>query len=47
VTSRRLEIQPEPTDAERRAIEIALAAERQAAARQPAGWLDAPDDGEM
>jgi hypothetical protein len=43
VSERRLEITPEPTAQERRAIEIAL--ERLADPRppQPAGWLD--DDG--
>ena len=42
MSERRLEITPEPTARERRAIELALALERSAEPRppQPAAWLD-------
>jgi hypothetical protein len=46
VSERRLEITPEPTAQERRAIELAL--ERSAAPRppRPAAWLDGDGTGE-
>jgi len=46
VSERRLEITPEPTAQERRAIELAL--ERSADPRppQPAAWLDGDGPGE-
>jgi hypothetical protein len=46
VSERRIEITPEPTAQERRAIEIALERSAQPAPAQPAGWLDGDGPGE-
>jgi hypothetical protein len=48
VSERRIEITPEPTAQERRAIELALALERSAEPRppRPAAWLDGDGAGE-
>jgi hypothetical protein len=48
VSERRLEITPEPTAQERRAIELALALERSAAPRppRPVAWRDGDGPGE-
>jgi hypothetical protein len=46
VSGRRVEIVPEPTEAERRAIEIALERGDEPRPPRPAGWLeDGGDDG--
>jgi hypothetical protein len=46
VSERRLEITPEPTAQERRAIEIALERSADTRPSQPAGWLDDHGSGE-
>jgi hypothetical protein len=46
VSERRIEITPEPTAQERRAIEIALERSSQPQPPQPAGWLDGAGPGE-
>jgi hypothetical protein len=46
VSERRIEITPEPTPQERRAIELALERAAQPRPPQPAGWLDADRPGE-
>jgi hypothetical protein len=46
VSERRLEITPEPTAQERRAIEIALQRSAEPRPPQPAGWLDGDESGE-
>ena len=48
MSERRIEITPEPTAQERRAIELALALGRPAEPRppQPAAWLDGDGPGE-
>jgi hypothetical protein len=46
VSERRLEITPEPTAQERRAIEIALERSAEPRPPQPAGWLDGDGPGE-
>ena len=46
MSERRIEITPEPTAQERRAIEIALERSSQPRPPQPAGWLDGDGSGE-
>jgi hypothetical protein len=46
VSERRIEITPEPTAQERRAIEIALERSAQPRPPQQAGWLDGDGPGE-
>jgi hypothetical protein len=46
VSARRLEITPEPSVQERRAIEIALERSAEPRPPQPAGWLDGDLSGE-
>ncbi len=46
MSERRLEITPDPTVQERRAIEIALERSAEPPPPQPAGWLDGDGSGE-